>query len=393
MADSRPDIFAQSVLVLSQCDTLSEDFYPDLRDLLRPGIFGQRHPDLLFGHVVGVINKFNQHPEPHTLSYHHFTAFLKDVQDCAKKRFGSIFGVDCDVEVACNTLCTTAALFQASDAIVASLLHADMEEAAGALRQNLVLKLQQLYETCHPPARYYLAPDSVPFQHMCLEFKKHTVHLVQTGLDEWFKTALSAWTENARSYLGLPFSLQSLLGCSKVDERFREWLDSIKEKIDPSKSRASNTNPRGGIAHEIKYLFEQLFTADRMLLYHSKHAPRRFPVLAERLRDVFLTDLSELQQALTDASVAYVDSVYDNPSILFEPSHDVRESPTEKLLAMLLHKVLRGVSKHCIQALDCLPGNSGADAKQLLEEDAATIEKRQKVHAELQQLSARPGSP
>lgn len=90
---SRSDLFAHSMLVLSQCDVINPDMHPDLCRLLqRKGEQFKMYPfrygvwymvndawQLVvylvylslpeYRHVVGVINKFYSDSEPHTLSY------------------------------------------------------------------------------------------------------------------------------------------------------------------------------------------------------------------------------------------------------------------------------------------------------------------------------------
>ncbi|RYH18679.1 hypothetical protein EON65_26935 [archaeon] len=401
MANVRNGIFAQSVLVLSQCDTVSSDFYNDLRSLLQPGSFAQMHPQYPFGHVVGVINKFNNYSalEPHQLTHSELITFWHTTQNLARDRFKVILQVNDDMNTACGTMCTTAALFRASDHIMSSILRAELGKAVYDLHNQLVQSVQHLLRTCCLPARYYLTEDmdlqSVPcqFQHMLREFKEHAARLVKSGLEGWFNKTLHNWTEIAKSFAGLPSSLRSLLGSVSADMQVKNWVKNMKELVALSYKHSVEGGQAGsafqahvGIAQGVDSLSENLTLLNSLLDYESMHDLSRFPLLVAKLQEVFLTDLPKLLKEMTEEALAYLDSIYEDPSAVFTASNGGFKTPTEKHLAILLHKMLRGISEHYTRALESLPDTGTVIYRQLLIEEDSAFRLREAAHTKVQSL-------
>eukprot|EP01039_Chlorochromonas_danica_P009231 gene9231-10192_t len=378
----RADIFHHSILVISKCDALSEDYYDVLVDevLQRSR---QMREDYPFEHVVAVINKFYRDPEPHAVpSFRDFKDLMAQTQEKERRRFEEIFskvvaggagggggGVAADYS-------GTAQVFHAMDLILVQWLMGRFQKASLGIEKELRSATRRLYTTTSPPPRYYVVPSqasdypAISLEAMVNEFATHAESVCVGQLEEVFEevagslrasVATLAWPctrygdlaiarKQRETLEGVRHLLYGFVDALELPRRIRRLGavaavggagaggGGVVNGYDMSDFSFSQKQQQQGREQE-----EEEEVLEALFRYPSLHAIERFPRLCAHLQHLLLHDyLAVLDQVKAQVVDRGLDRLYRDavPQPRFDGDHLV-----EAVLAMA-HCAARAVADH-----------------------------------------------
>eukprot|EP01031_Cornospumella_fuschlensis_P035224 gene35224-42670_t len=384
---SRADLFAHSMLVLSQCDVIHPHLHKDLCALLqRKGEQFKKYP---FRHVVGVINKFPDDSEPHTLSYPVFLQQFQETKRKEKQVFREVMTKGGHVSGDETILCTTPSLFYTIDMILLRWLETCLSGALEKLKRACVDKLAQTYATCSIPPRYYRSSTlkGVSLSDLLGEFVGMARVKVEMHLSQLYEQKFTAWANKIRAnpppspleVLGRVGLAAPPAGTTRAtgDAAYRQWVEGVKS--DWTELVHSLRKDKG------------LVDALDLFVYPSAHNLSRFPLLTMQLSLTLAQGLpARLRQVDADGLDLLEAEVYSRLSCLWPRSDRANTSrrlpanPTEEVLALLCHSLVREAGQHLGIVLGKLLTHVRlTDIVDLLEEDASETHKRLEAYAQL----------